>query len=109
MSRIANRKFGFTLLPEGWGSTGKEAGSIRLDASERHDLGPLLRLGGDEFLEVVGRAGEHVAAEIGEALPRRRIVERGIDLFVERLDHRPRRSLRRDDAVPAVRLVARQK
>src|SRR5579884_1327140 len=85
-----------------------DCASIRLDPRERHHLRPLRGLGGDEFLEVLGRAGEHVAAEIGEALARRLVGERSVDLFVERLDHRPWRPFRGDDAVPAVGLVARQ-
>src|SRR5581483_6775521 len=70
---------------EGLGS--KMTKSVRFDAGELDHLGPFLGFAADELLEVGGRAGEHVAAEIGKALSHSGIGERGIDLLVENLDH----------------------
>src|SRR5579862_4696948 len=46
---------------------------IGLDPGELDHLRPFLRFGVNEFFKIGGRAGEDVAAEIGEALSHHRI------------------------------------
>jgi hypothetical protein len=60
-------------------------GSLRLDARELDQLGPLLGFFGDELSELGGRTREHVTSKVGEAPLYRGIGESGIDLFVKLL------------------------
>src|SRR5215510_2111647 len=82
--------------------------SLRLDARELDDLGPLFGFVGDELAKIGGRTRKHRTSQIGEARLHGRIGESGIDLLVELVDDLCRRGLWYDDPIPASRLVARQ-
>src|SRR5262249_57537756 len=87
----------------------QSCGSLRLDVGEPHHLAPLLGFLGDEFAEIGGRAHEHRTAEVGKARLQLGIDKARVDLLVELLDDLCLRGLRRADAEPEARLVARPK
>src|SRR4051812_11664538 len=73
-------------------------GSVLLEASKLHHLGPLLSFVGDELSEVRDRAKERLAAEIGHPCLHRGIRQRQVDFSIEPLDDLGRRSLGSTDA-----------
>src|SRR3954451_21965560 len=83
--------------------------SIRCNASVLDDLRPFSGLAFNELGEICRRARKDVAAEIGQTCSHDRLVERGIDLLVQSVDDRRRRTSGCDDAVPTARFVAWQK
>ena len=85
----------------------RSRGSLRLDVGRPDHLAPLLGFVGDELAEVGGRARKRRAAEVGEPRLDLGIGEAGVDLLVELVDDLGGRVLRRADAEPGARLVAR--
>jgi hypothetical protein len=75
-----------------------EAGSVLLEASKLHHLGPLLSFVGDELGKVRDRAKKRLAAEIRHPCLHRGIGQRQIDLLIEPLDDLGRRALGSADA-----------
>src|SRR5262245_24776962 len=86
-----------------------EAASLRLDAAEFDDLGPLFGFVGDQLGEVSGRARKRRAAELSETGLDRGIGKAGIGFLVELVDDLNRRGLRCAEAEPETRFVARHK
>ncbi len=84
-----------------------EAASFRLDMSRPDHLAPFLSFFGDELSKVGGRARQHCTAQKGKMRLELGIGESGVDLLVEFSDDLSGRTLRRADAVPIARLIAR--
>src|SRR5262249_4563188 len=80
---------------------------LRLDTPGLDDPGPLCGLVGDELAEIGGRAREHHPAHVGEPLHDLGIGEACVGFPVEGIHDRGGRILRRGDAEPGARLVAR--
>src|SRR5438132_391847 len=74
--------------------------SVRLRAGDAHDLAPFLRLGGDEFSEILAEGGARLGAELGEACHDVRRLEDFRHFRAELLDDRSGRARRRDEAEP---------
>src|SRR5262249_50392314 len=83
------------------------AGLVRLRAREFHDFRPFLGFLGDIFAELGGRTCNQRRAHAGEPLPHAGIGEDRLHRRIELVDDLGRRVLRRADAVPRARLVAR--
>src|SRR5258708_14747852 len=81
-------------------------GSLRLDASELHHLGPFLGFVGDELAKVGGRERERVATQVGKPRLDLGIGEASVDLLVELVDDLGRRGPRCADGEPTARLRA---
>src|SRR5208282_1252241 len=81
--------------------------SVWFDTRELDYLGPLLGLVSDELAEVGGRPDKHRCAEIGKPRFQFGIGEAGIDIRIELLDYLGGCVLRRTDADPGARLIAR--
>src|SRR5215467_387080 len=81
--------------------------SLRLDVGRPDYLGPLLGLVGDEHSEIGGRAGKRRAAQIGKPHAQLGISESGVDLQVELINDVSGCTLRRADAIPGARVIAR--
>src|SRR4051794_654435 len=73
---------------------------FRLDARELHHVHPLRLFLRDEGCEVLRRARACDGAELLEAILHQRGLEADVDLGIELVDDRPRRSGRRHDAGP---------
>src|ERR1700674_1521049 len=82
--------------------------SFALDARGLYDGGPLRLFLIDVGSVFLGRARQGLDTLAGEALQHLFGLQRRAQLFVEPLHDRPRRSLRREEAVTQDRLVARQ-
>src|SRR5262249_21913542 len=91
-----------------WNISPGSSGSLRLDAGGLDHLAPLVDFVGDQRSKVGGRARKRRAAQVEQPGPQLGIGEARIDLLVELVSNLDRRGLRRADAVPEARLVARQ-
>src|SRR5215470_3304993 len=83
------------------------SGSVRLRTGELHHFGPLLGFFGDVLSELGGRAGNERSAHAVEPLLDNRLSQDCVDRRVELVDELGGRVLRRTDAIPRARLVAR--
>src|SRR6516165_12075771 len=82
---------------------------VRLDVGRPDHLAPLLGFVSDELAEFGRRHRQRYAAEVGKPRLHLGIGEGGVDLLVEPVDNRDRGVLRRPDADPEARLIARHK
>ena len=73
-------------LPVGDGAVARRHSTFAPD--EIDDLLPLRGLGGDDLAEVLRRAGDRLAAELGQALAHLRVGQRPVHLGVDLLDDR---------------------
>jgi hypothetical protein len=76
-------------------------------AGELDHLGPFFGFVGDELTEFRRRAGHDRAAHVGEEFVHLGLDQGGVDLLVQPVDDRGRRSGRDTDAVPDAGLIAR--
>src|SRR6267142_1230405 len=85
-----------------------ERRSIDARAAFLHHLRPARDVGLDEFAEFLGRVADRLEAEAGDALAYLGIPQRAGDLALQLRDDAPRRSRRREQAVPAEYVEAGQ-
>src|SRR5260370_42680532 len=83
--------------------------SLRLNVSELYYICPFVGFVDDELLKVCGRARENCTSEIDKTPFHRRISKSSVDCFVEPPNRLVGCDSGRDDPIPAVRLVAREK
>src|SRR5262245_9226432 len=81
--------------------------SLRLDVRRPDHLAPFFSFVSDELAEIPGREREHCATQISKARPQLGVGEGCINFFVELVDDLGGRAPGRTDAVPSIRVVAR--
>ena len=81
--------------------------SLRFRTGKLDHFGPLFGLRINELAEITYRQRHRLAPKISEAAFELRIGKRRVDLFVQLLDDRGRRSLGRSNSEPCGSLVAR--
>src|ERR1043166_9598542 len=89
-------------------SSWSPSASLRLEARECDDLGPLLDFVADELTELICRHRGRFRTDVGKFRLQRGTGKARVDLFVEPRDDFGRRILRRGDAMPRGRLESRQ-